>query len=240
MAAPTFISTSASQFSVNPITLVWPTSPAHEVGDIGIVIMETNGEVCGLASGTGGGGWVQVPGSPVLVSDATPSALEVFWKRATIVPEGDVVSNNPVNHVLGRICVFRGCIATGNPWDVIATGTESTSDTSAAIVGATTTVADCLVLAMLTAGTDVGTAGVGSEANADLTSLTERVDAATTTGDGGRLYMATGIKATAGTYGVTTCTLNDASPKAYMTIALKPPTGAAGLATRKALMGVGI
>jgi hypothetical protein len=118
---------------------------------------------------------------------------------------------------------IRGAAASGNPWDVTAGGVEATDDTSGSIPGATTTVANTLVVtAIATSLPDASsTAKFSGWTNANLTSLTERTDNSVTAGNGGGLAIATGVKATAGAYGNTAVTLVNAAYKGMISIAIK-------------------
>jgi len=71
----------------------------------------------------------------------------------------------------------------------------------------------------------LGTAEVSGFTNAGLTNLTERVDNAGNSGNGGHLFLATGEKASAGATGDTTYTKATAAYKWHFVIALKPPAG---------------
>ena len=105
-----------------------------------------------------------------------------------------------------------------------AGGVESTSDTSGSIPGVTTTVANALVVTALAASLPdaTGTAQYSAWTNANLTSLTERVDNTRNAGNGGGLAVATGVKAAAGATGNTAVTLANSATKAMMSIAIKP------------------
>jgi hypothetical protein len=147
----------------------------------------------------------------------------VFWSRYNGT-QGAPTASDSGNHQLGRIIAIRGATASGNPWDVTAGGVESTSDTSGSIPGVTTTVANTLVVTVLAASLPdaTGTSQYSGWSNANLTSLTERVDNTVTAGNGGGLAVATGVKATAGATGNTAVTLANAATKAMMSIAIKP------------------
>jgi len=121
--------------------------------------------------------------------------------------------------VLGVICAFRGVVAAGNPWNVTSGGFETTADNSISVPGATTSVPDCLVVIAVALEK---IASFSAWANADLANVLERVDAATSAGNDGSLGIATGEKATTGTYGSTTATTSVSVKKGYMTIALAP------------------
>jgi hypothetical protein len=119
---------------------------------------------------------------------------------------------------------IRGAVSSGNPWNITAGGVDATSDTSASIPGATTTVANTLVV-VATAGSlpdASGTAQFSAWTNANLTSLTERTDNSVSSGNGGSLGIATGFKATAGAYGNTAATHANSAVKGMISIAIRP------------------
>lgn len=112
------------------------------------------------------------------------------------------------------------------PWNVTAGGIEAASDTSAAVPGATTTVADCLVVLLYSSSNDAtATTNFSGQANVDLASLTERTDNTDTSGLGGGHGMTTGTKVAAGAYTTTAVTYSVASLKAMMSIALLGASG---------------
>jgi hypothetical protein len=118
---------------------------------------------------------------------------------------------------------IRGAAASGDPWNVTAGGVEATSDTSASIPGATTTVDNTLVVVAVSGSLPdaTSTAVFSGWANANLTSLTERTDNGDKSNNGGALGVATGVKATAGAIGNTTVTHSAAAVKGMMSIAIK-------------------
>jgi len=130
------------------------------------------------------------------------------------------------DHQIARIITFRGVIASGNPWDVAVGSVAATASTAVSIPGATTTVANTLVVAIVANATDTTSARTSGWTNANLTSLTERMDNNTSSGNGGGFGVATGVKATAGAYGATTATLATSSVQGMLSFALKPATGA--------------
>ncbi len=154
---------------------------------------------------------------------ATSTRLSVFWKRVGVVPANETAPtvSDSGDHQIARIVAFRDCIATGNPWDDTA-GTTAASSTSVSIPGGTTTVANCLVMAIVSNATDSATAQTSTYANADLTSLAEIADSNTTQGNGGGFGVVTGEKASIGTYGATTATLANASVQALWSVSMKP------------------
>lgn len=165
-------------------------------------------------------GWATVFTSTV--ATGTVTELVCLWRR---VVGGDVAPSiaDPGDHIIARMIIVRGCVTTGNPWDIAPTSQELAADTTVSIPGGTTSVADCLVLAAFSTGQDISsTAGATGWTNASLASLTERMDGWTTNGNGGGFAMASGEKAAAGVVSATTATLSLAANfKALGMIALK-------------------
>lgn len=214
MAAPTYVAAGTFQAGTAGAT---PGLPAGwQQDDIFLLCCETRNGVGAAAPA----GWTLIGTGPFangsLASEDT--ALDVFWRRATASESAPVIGDTG-NHVAARVHAFRGCIATGDPWDVWADGVEEVSDTSVSFPSVTTTVADTLVVII---GAFSDTASTSSPSNANLTSLTERADDTTTSGNDGALVLLTGVKSTAGSTGSTTATLSLSVFKAMQTIALKP------------------
>lgn len=230
MAAPTFVSAGTFVSGTGGVSPGVPAS--HQADDIFLMILATDGDDVTPPSG-----WAHVTGSPISYSSTT-AELTVLWKRATSSSEATPSVADPGTEVLARTFCFRGCITSGNPWDVTATSTASTFDSTASIPGVTTTVADTLVCMFMVSWNAVGdepTQSVSGWSNANLSSLTERGDNyADPDGDGlyRQMAMAAGTKVTAGATGTTTATFAYATDiECHLVIALKSgstPTNAAG------------
>lgn len=217
MAAPTIVGVGAQAAGAAGITPAFPggyTAVADE-------ILLTFRECDNADTVTVPAGWTLV--TSVGVASGTTTKLSAIWRRAQ---NGDTAPTlaDAGNHQVGRMIVVRGCVTSGDPWDVFATSTETVADTSVSVPGVTTTVIDCLILAAFSTGQDIAsTAGATGWTNLNLTSVTERMDDWTSQGTGGGFAMASGVKAAAGSTGATTATLSlTANFKALMTIALKP------------------
>jgi len=222
MAMPTVVAVGAVALGTTNITPGLPTGWAQD--DIFVLAVESQNQLVNPPTG-----YAILNSGTVIVSTGTVTRLTVFWKRATASEVAPTVTD-PGNHAIGRIIAVRGCVTSGNPWNITATATELVSDTSVSIPGATTTAADCLILAVFTTGTDVtSTVHVTGWANASLANVVERMDNWTASGLGGGLGMASGEKATAGAYSATTATIVTANFKALMSIALQGAS--AGAAT---------
>jgi hypothetical protein len=228
MAIPAFRAVGAT---ANGTVAITPASPAGVLaGDVLLCFLETNGQAITLSGGTET--WAEVTGSPQNLA-TNPTRLTVFWARASQNTPTMPTTSSSGDHQIGYIMAFSGCIATGNPWDVTSGNVKDTLDTAVSITGATTTVADCLVVAISTRNNDVAGAAFSAWANTDLVNLTERGDGGGVAGTGGGIGVACGEKAAAGAYGATTATTAANATNACMSIALKPPvvvTGAASLA----------
>jgi len=223
MAIPTVVNVGAVSSAAG--ATISPTMPASVLtGDILLLCIES-----AIAEGTVTGGsetWVAVADSPQTIgSGATLSRISCYWARASQYSPTSPTVGAPSNHQQGFIIAFRGCHGTGNPWDVTSGGTEAGPDTSLSITGDITTVADCLIV--LLCGQSLpdatSTTEFGAMTNADLASLTERVDNTMTSGNGGGLFCGTGTKASIGSYTATTLTTVTSASHSFMSIALKPP-----------------
>jgi len=220
---PTFVAAGAVASGTGTITPALPSGIA--TNDILLLFLETANQAISI-SNQNGGTWTEVTNSPQGIGTAGGSAatrLTVFWSRYNGT-QGAPTAGDSGNHQAGRIIAIRGCATSGNPWDVTAGGVEGTADTSGSIPGATTTVANTLVVAAIaTSLPDAnGTANFSAWANSDLTNVTERMDNTRNAGNGGGLAVATGEKVTAGVYGATAVTCGTAAAKGMLSIALKP------------------
>lgn len=221
MAIPTVVAVGTA--ATPAITAVTPAFPAGiATDDILIGISESAGAETYPSAATNG--FAHVAGlSPVTQDSQT--TLTVIWARYDGVMTAHSWGDSG-NHNQGRYIAIRGCHTAGNPWDVVTTVVESTSDTSASWPSVTTTVVDTLVLLAIATGSDIATAQVGAVTNAALGTITERMDNWTTTGTGGGYGLVTGTKATIGVVGASTATITTAATKAFMTLALKEPQAA--------------
>lgn len=220
MAIPTFVATGGFAGGINAQT---PTWPAHVTNDIGILLVESANEAAAAPTG-----WAECPSSPQGTGTAgtgTSTRLTAFWKRAASAAETDPTVADTGQHQMCLIATFRGCIETGSPFDVSAGNVEANdAATAVSIPGATTTVADCLVVLLLAGGADVsGSAQLSNWANADLANVLERDERWSTAGNGGGVAVATGEKAAAGAYGATTALLATGCVQGRISLALMPP-----------------
>jgi hypothetical protein len=215
--APTFVAAGAAAVGTTSCTPAFPAGILS--GDILLTALESVG---GQNYATPSG-WAHVGpngslSSPVVQS--TNTQLTVFWRRYDGTGTAPTISG-VTDHAIGQMIAIRGCPASGNPWNVGAVTTEATSDTTMTMPTATTTQADTLVLLFGASSVATGTTNqVTSATNAALTSITERIDTGTLTGNDGLLTCYSGIKATAGAIGTTAVVLVPAGFKSMMTMAM--------------------
>lgn len=224
--APTVVNVGTVAVGTTTCTPAFPASIA--ANDILFIVAESVG---GQNYATPSG-WAHVSsdGTPVSpVPQGTNTQLTVFWRRYDGTGSAPALTGT-TDHCLARQIAIRGCPATGNPWNTVTTTTEAVSDTTAVWPDATTLVTDTLVLLIIATSADpaaASTAEIGAVTNANLTSITERIDNGDPTGNGGVIGVVSGIKATAGAVGTSSMTLTTAGFKAFMTLPMRnPPIGA--------------
>ncbi|MDO9372200.1 MAG: hypothetical protein Q7U07_06380 [Gammaproteobacteria bacterium] len=221
-AAPAYRASGTFTAGVGTITPPYPASMA--ANDVCLLAVESENQAISLTTANG---FAEVPTwSPQFAGTAATnpaSRLALFWKRTVGGDTAPLVADSG-DHTTGQIHCFLDVTTSGNPWDTGAGGNDgAANDTTGAIPGSTTTVAETLVaLITSTSFNGTSTAQCSFGANADLTSLTERTDNTNTAGLGGGHCMATGVKASASAYANTTVTLANTSFKGAISLALKP------------------
>jgi len=211
------------------VSVALPASIA--AGDITILVAETDPTGTVTITVTGGQAWTAFTGSPVSV--ASGSKLYIWWRRHIGGNTAPSVQAS-VDHVCAGCTAYSGCVGSGDPVNVSATGTETASDTTFQfITGLTTTKADCLCVCICTSSADSNTGQFTVMTNGNLSSMAEKMDYETTSGHGGGFAFDEGGLAVAGAMGTFAATLSAAWPKAYIAFALKPPVSIfwAGAAT---------
>lgn len=203
-------------------TLIWPT---HVANDVALLVIETSGASTTLNPPAG---WAAVPSTPVIdVATAVGSKLHVWWKRAASSSEANVATGASGDHIVARLFTFRGCVTTGNPWDVTTTETKTTASIVATVPALTTTVDDTLITMVVGRPDDSSsTTHFGVPVNVNLTSLQEIGESGTTLGNGGGFVVSTGIKVVAGNTGTSILTKTASTTDTYVVLALKAPIAA--------------
>ncbi|MEK7438957.1 MAG: DUF6701 domain-containing protein [Pseudomonadota bacterium] len=204
---------------------VTPAWPAHAIGDLALLFVEsTGGQAATLSTPAG---FAAVLNSPQASgAGLAGTRISVFWARATSATMAPPTVADPGNHVYARILTYRNVVSAGNPWDVTGGGVKTPASTSVTVTGVTTTVADTLVVQAAARDNDSSAAAFSAQTNVNLSGITERHDAGTTQGNGGGFAVWDGYKATAGATGNTTATVTN-SINAFLSIALRPQTAPA-------------
>src|SRR3990172_372841 len=221
MALPTYQTQSAKAAGTGAVTPALPSGVAAD--DIVILVATTiaggsvsitaNGSIGTLTEITTGG--LNVTGG---------EKLYVWWGRFSSGSTGPTVTPGS-DHCCAATFNVRGCVTSGSPVEAFASGTETTSDTSYSFAtGVSTSAADRLVFTVYSSGADSNTGQGGTPANTSLGSVTLRIEYNTNQGGGGGFVVASGTLAAAGTCGTWTDTMVSATPKAYISFALIPPT----------------
>ncbi len=217
MALPSYVAAGTSAASTTTAT---PTVGTHVAGDLLILACETSALEAATATG-----WLPL----VLVDHVTNSAgtgRGTLLYKITAGSEADPTTNDPGDHIYGRIFTFRG-VDPLDPFHAIATfgGRSNDATTLASLPGLRTKVADCLILNFMFFHLDSAAAQSSAETNTSLANLTERSDEGTALGTGGGFTLITGEKATAGDVLPTTITV-PAMVYCAITVALQPPQAA--------------
>jgi hypothetical protein len=225
--APVFQAAGTAQSGINALTVAWPS---HLTNDIGILVIETGGEGTTLSI-TAPTGWAAITGSPVTdVTTTSGSKLQVWWKRAASAAETSVTVPDSGDHQVARIYTFRGCITTGDPWDVATTGNKTTASTTATVPSLTTAVQDTLVVAIIGRPDDsASTTHFGTLTNANLTGIASAGEAGTQSGHGGGFVLEYGAFLGPGSTGTSTATKTASTTDTYMALALRAPLRALSL-----------
>lgn len=212
MAVPSYVAGGTSAAGTGDIT---PTVDSEASGDLLILVVETGNEA--VAAPTG---WTAVPGG---VAIQTATRLTAFYRFATGAAETNPTVTDPGDHAYGRVFTLRGTDTT-NPFAAVAVCRRG-NDTSglAYAPGVYCPDDECLILAFWSWATDSAGPLSSLEVNATLTSLTERSDEGTLSGNGGGFAMVSGELATAGTVDQTEFATGAAVATATMTIAIRPP-----------------
>ena len=214
----TYVGRSASV--ANGAGAITPALPSGlQVDDVLLLPLETSAAEAITISNQNGGTWAEVANSPQSIAGVR---LTAFWSRYNGT-QGNPTTSDSGDHNTGVILAFRGCITTGDPWDITVPSTQA-STTAGSIDGGVTTVDGCMICAIAATDRDLAsTTNADAWTNASLTNLAERVDQIFSGANGGGLAIATGEKAVAGTVDATTWTQAGAAALANLMIALRPP-----------------
>jgi hypothetical protein len=194
------------------------TSGISEEGDLILIFLESANQVFTAVTG-----YTAVPSSPQgtgTAGAANAVRLTIFYKFADGTETTYVTGDSGDHNAVGSM-VIRG-VDRVNPFNANAGGT-ATAATTVTGSAVTTTVPECMIIIAVATDYDLNSTAVFSNpTNANLTSLTERIDGTTAQQDGGGLGVFTGLKATAGSTGTTAVTQVASEETARITLALAP------------------
>lgn len=223
-----------------------PGLPAcTQKGDYQLVIMETADEAITVATANG---FTEHPASPISVPNADPNIAtrmtiyERLWDGSADIPTLPSF-NDAGDHIIGTILVFRPkaglewtsldevrSAASGTGW---AVSTEAVEDTSGSAASLLTDEDDMLIVGVVVAAKPDSSSvtNLSGITNSNLNNITEIVDRADATGNGGMIGAWTGEFPFKGDrepptpdlpIGTTAFTLATAAYKAILTLALYP------------------
>lgn len=223
---PLFKLAGAAAGSATASSAIWPT---HATNDVGLLVIETANQLVTLVSAAG---FAEITGSPLGTGTAAATSatrITAYWARATNASMPNVQFLDGGDHIYSRIFTVSGAAITGNPWDTVAFSV-ATSNTAVTVTAITTTVANCLIIAVVAHGTDSNTAQLSGWADASLAdpSIGEHFDEGSNASGGGGIGAASGGLASPGSSGNITATLASSVPMAKMMIAIRPDTTITG------------
>lgn len=233
MAAPTPQAVGTPVADSAAISVPWP---AHQANDIGLLFVNTRGH---QPLTTTPAGWTDLPSSPqqsqteVLADDVS---LAGFWRRAAGSSESDAAVADTGDYQHGLIVTFRGCVTTGDPWDIERGESNPSNTTSFSFSGDSTNISDTLVVVAVGVGDDATLSGW---ANASLAGVAEMAESTSTVSTDSGITVATGTKATAGVFGATIATISEAEEWGALLLALKAEGAGSGEYGRSLEWGTG-
>ena len=200
-----------------------PTMPTHQANDIIIVVAMTANQA--FPSMPAGWGYAPSGNTPGIGTAGAAGGvrLHILYTRATSAAQTapDFGDSGDVQYV--RAMSVANVITTGDPWDATANYQPTTNTTSLIFPAITTTTANTLVVLAVAMDKDqANTASIGTVTNANLASITERMDQTVTTGTGGGVGCLTAANTATGNIGNSTHTFGAATFYSSWTGALKP------------------
>jgi hypothetical protein len=215
-STPSYQATGSPSSGANTFSIFWPS---HQTNDIGIIVIEGSGDATAISPPSG---WNAFPSTPVVdVANTSGSSLWVWWRRAASGSEGSVSIPDSGDHQTAVLFTIRGCVTTGDPWDVTTTGFKDVASTTATVPSVTTSKFATRVLMVVGRPDDSSSAShFSSPTNANLTSLTEHYEYGTVSGNGGGFVILSGVLADKNTTGATTITKASSTTDTYFVAAM--------------------
>lgn len=212
--APSIRGSASNSSGASSITVTWPTV---QVGDVAFLALESDSNIkLPLLPPD----WQQVSGSPQNTNSGTSgTALVLYWKRITSLPQSSFTITDLGDHVLRQLTIWQGAKTTGTPFIGGNSGTFTTSATSHIVPAITTTGNSSKVLIFASTPIDSATPWGVTPTNTVLTDKNNQVTG-TSTGNGGGLQVFYGTKLLPGSSGATTVNLLSSNQMTYISIEL--------------------
>lgn len=204
-----------------------PGVPAgHATNDVELLFVETANQDATLTTAAG---FVLVTGAEIGTGTAggtNAARMEVFWRRWN-GSDGAPTVGDSGNRTQCRIIGFTGVITSGDPFANVVTSTDSSANVGVNIANSGTAAAAGSQLVAATARAlpnASSTAEFSAWTNANTsTGCTERIDNASTAGNGGAMGVCAGVLFGT-TIGTTTATAANSAEEANVSLLLVPTT----------------
>jgi len=232
MAIPTYVGVGATTVSATLVSLT-PGLPSYAEDDILILHLQTAANGHHMIAPPSG--WTLLDQIGLSGTGGTDITDTLWWKRASASETAPTIDGG-FSYNLAKISSFRGCAATGSPFNVWGWGHRVTNDTAFGPALAVTTTDDDCLIALFGGTSDDNT--ISSIANSSLSSVTEQYDVNTLEGYDGMIFMATGGLASAGSSGTWTGTCTKTEKNAWIVLALTPTVASDGGAAFNLIPGV--
>ena len=218
MSAPLFLAAGPVVSDNNRLTVTWPAG--HRARDLALLIVET---AAGDATVTPSG-WSHLAGSPLVdVATTAGSRFQLLWRQAASGSEPAVSLPNAGDHCIACIAVLRGGPLGGEPFSAVATAIKSSPSALVTLPPVEVSVPNTLVLLLCSRPNDSNsTTTFGDPINAALTQLSKRVEAGSSSGNGGGFALFSGVMQAAGTVPATTVSQTVSTTNACFSLALPP------------------
>ena len=128
---------------------------ADDADDIHVAIVGNDGRQSEAAAPAG---WTK---KQTMVDTGSASSIStrctIYWARSD-GSTADPTFADTGNHTEGQIATFRGCVATGDPFEAVATSEQSSSLTTAIVIDGLTTLTDgAITIEMIINGKELAT-----------------------------------------------------------------------------------
>lgn len=151
-----------SSGALTTLEVFWP---AHQAGDIGILLVKAGGTNVDLVNA----GWTE------FAADGISQAYRVFWRRATNAAQGPALVLHR-GQSIARIITVRGAVATGSPFGAIIRDSNNTVTDRRVVEGFVATRPQSLILILASYFLATATLITSEWNNSSLTNLTVNLD----------------------------------------------------------------